>query len=145
MTMTETLNKAFLLFFLAACAFQDRRSEKISIILALAGGLSAILCRIFSGRTAFAEIAMGLAPGLFLGLVCALSSGAIGWGDAAMAAVCGLYLGCSGCIVLLLISMAVCAIVAAVLLLSRRKAWKDQMPFAPFLLAGFVLMEVFNL
>ena len=145
MNMTETVYKAFMLAFLAACAFQDRKYGRISLILAGAGGLTALLCRIISGQTVFTDILVSFIPGVLLALIAFASSQAIGFGDAAMAAVAGLFLGCSGCVLLLLISLAICAAASAALVILRKKTWKDQMPFAPFMLAGYVLMEVISI
>mgnify|MGYP000330213919 CR=1 FL=1 len=85
-----------------------------------------------------------LLPGLYGALAgavvfCAIvlaSRGGMGFGDVKMAAVMGLFLGWRALPVALFVAFVAGGLVAAALLLTRRKQRKDALPFAPFLALG---------
>ena len=145
MNMIETLRQAAMLLFLAGCAFEDLKHGKIRIALIAAGALAAMACRIISGRLSASELITCLIPGLVLMLISAASSQAIGLGDSFMAAVTGLFAGWGECIILLFTAFGSAVLFSAALIFMKKKKWKDQIIFAPFILAGYVFLEVMNI
>ena len=63
----------------------------------------------------------------------------IGGGDEKMALLLGLMLGMSGVLTALLCAIFAGGIVASVLLLSRRRGRKDEIPYGPFLALGGIV------
>ena len=74
---------------------------------------------------------------LFFFAIYALSRGAaMGFGDVKLAFFMGLFLGWPNILVALFSAFFLGALVGIFLVLSRKKEWKSQVPFGPFLIAG---------
>lgn len=71
-------------------------------------------------------------------IIAALSGGGIGAGDIKLVSALGLMCGVEVLCRTLLLGMIVCALTACVLLAARKKTRRDGIPFAPFLLLGYV-------
>ncbi len=83
---------------------------------------------------------LGLLTGgiLFL-LVYFLSRGGVGMGDVKLMGVVGWYVGIGGIMPTVFLTVMVSAIYSIILLLLKKIGWKEEIPFAPFVLAGTVL------
>jgi len=81
-------------------------------------------------------VAGGLAGALLLFLVVLLSRGGMGMGDVVLAGLLGLMVGFPLVFIALFVGIVVGGLVAAVLLITRRKGRKDMLPFGPFLCVG---------
>lgn len=83
---------------------------------------------------------LGLLTGgiLFL-LVYFLSRGGVGMGDVKLMGVVGSYVGIGGIMPTVFLTVMVSAIYSIILLLLKKIGWKEEIPFAPFVLAGTVL------
>ena len=83
--------------------------------------------------------------GLFFGAIVFLSRGrAMGMGDVKLAAAAGLLFGWADVGLAIIIAFVVGGIVGAFTLLLKKKTMRDKLPFAPFLVLGFVITFFFG-
>lgn len=99
---------------------------------ALLSGQDGAIGYAVSAGMACAVCAVGLV------IASALSGGGIGAGDVKLVSALALMVGVTVICRTLFFGMTLCALTAAGLLASRKKTRKDGVPFAPFLLFGFV-------
>ena len=78
--------------------------------------------------------------GLVLVIADRLSKGGVGAGDTKLIAAIGFISGAYTVITVMTLALIVCAIVALVLLLTKKKTVKGDVPFGPFVFIGFALM-----
>lgn len=87
----------------------------------------------------------GIVSLLFLLLMSKVTRGGIGYGDVKLFGALGFLCGVRAVLYTLMISFFLCAIVSAVLLLSKKKGLKDGLPMGPFIWLGFALTVIFGL
>lgn len=80
-----------------------------------------------------------LAGGGMLLLVHFISKGGIGMGDVKLLGVIGAYVGISGIMPITFLAVLVSAVYSIVLLIRKKIKLKEEIPFAPFVLAGTLL------
>jgi len=139
--MAQLISEATLLFFLALAGWIDRKDLMLPVMLPAAGALAGALINILTGQKSLWDIAAGTATGLVMLLIGYASRQALGYGDGLLMAAAGTFLGGTGTVVLLLCSLLVAAVASMALLAAKKKGRKDRIAFAPFVLAGFVLMK----
>ena len=144
MIMADKAAQAILLVFFGICAVQDIRHKRISLILLCCGSGAGIIFRAVSGRFTVTGILCDLLPGAVMFLISFLSRQALGYADSFMITAAGIFLGWQKCVSILIISLLCCMAVSACLLCMKKMKWRDELAFAPFLLAGSVLWEVMN-
>jgi leader peptidase (prepilin peptidase)/N-methyltransferase len=83
--------------------------------------------------------AAAIAGGFFWLLVAGTKGRAMGGGDVKLAFAMGLILGAQGTAVGLLVAFNTAALVGVVLIVSKLKGRKDQIPFGPYLVGGTVV------
>ena len=83
-------------------------------------------------------IGMLLGGGMFL-LAHFLSRGGVGMGDVKLFAVIGWYVGGSSVMPLVFLTAVVSAVYSIVMLILKKVKLKEEIPFAPFVLAGTIL------
>lgn len=98
----------------------------------------------FSGMVSSHEIiltiASSLGASLFFFLIWFFSKGmAMGFGDVKLALLIGLLLGFPNTIVALFLGFLLGAIIGSIMVLLKRKGFKSEVPFAPFLIAGTLI------
>jgi len=77
-----------------------------------------------------------LAPLFFLAIYLLSRGRWLGFGDVKLAILMGLFLGWPNILIALFCAFFLGALVGVSLVLSGKKAWKSQVPFGPFLIAG---------
>lgn len=87
-------------------------------------------------------LAAGIAGGFFLSLVFFSRGRWMGWGDIKMACFMGLLLGWPNILVALMLSFVLGGIIGLGLILTKKKVFKSQIPFGPFLSAA-TLISIF--
>ena len=135
----EQIFDAVMILFLAILAYQDIRTGMMNVIVIGICGASGLAVRLISG-SGLKDILPGTAVGLAVLILAYVSRQAVGYGDGLVLTASGLYLGLTDNIILLLVSMILCAVTSVILIISGIKKTKDRIPFAPFMLAGYVLM-----
>ena len=68
-----------------------------------------------------------------------ISKGGIGMGDIKLFAVVGSYMGSGSILAVIFLTVMASAAYSAVMLLFKKVKWKEEIPFAPFILVGTVL------
>lgn len=136
----EIIINGILLLFLAAAAWEDMKTGGITVILLASGAMAGVLARIITGHTEVPDMAVGAGIGLVLLIISFGSRQALGYGDGLLLAVSGICLGGMKNLILLLISLVMAALCSAFLVMTGKKKSRDRIPFAPFVLGGFVLM-----
>ena len=136
---TDQLGSAVLIMFLAVLAYEDIRKETMNLVVITVCGASGAALKLISGAGVM-DILPGTAVGLLLLALSFASRQAIGYGDGLVFTASGIYLGLTGNIVFLLVSLILGAIASALLIAIKVKRKNDRIPFAPFMLAGYVLM-----
>ena len=128
------------LFLLGGNALWDMKKQEIQPhltgVLALAGFL---LC--FWEEEALLTYGPGLGLGLCLVGLSVLGQGAVGLGDGFLLMALGLLLPWEDTLLSLLWGSLYCALAGGILLL-RHHHKGERLPFAPFLLAGFLVMSL---
>ena len=139
--MVEMITESTLLLFLALAGWIDRKNLMLPAWLLAVGALAGVLINLLTGQRPLWDIAAGTGIGLVMLLIGYASRQALGYGDGLLMAAAGTYLGGTGTLVLLLCSLLAAAITSMALLAAKKKGRKDRIAFAPFVLAGFVLMK----
>lgn len=88
------------------------------------------------------DILVGLASG-FLLLIGKAFKSEVGWGDIKLMVVMGLYLGAKYTFSMLFYSVFASFIFAIGALITKKMTLKDAIPFAPFVLAGYIMAMIF--
>lgn len=87
----------------------------------------------------------GIVTLLYLLLMAKITRGGIGYGDVKVFGAIGFLCGIGIVLYTLIISFFMCAIVSAMLLLSKRKGIKDSLPMGPFIWLGFAATVMLGL
>lgn len=132
------MEQVCVLSFLGINSYLDIRKGEISLWAAAAYMLLSVPYLIFC-RQRLMLLTAGVLPGLLLLCVGKISGGALGMGDGLMVLVAGVYMGIWKTLELITVAALLAAVWAGVLLLARKKGGKSRFPFAPFLLAAYVL------
>lgn len=136
------VQKVVLLGILGIAAWQDWRKKKVSAYLLVGSGFAGLLCYGCFRQITAAEMLLGAAVGvvvLFMGLI---TGEKIGYGDGAMVFVCGIFLGFAANLELLCIALFLVELAALFLIAVKRKGRRYQIPFIPFLLAGYLFLLI---
>lgn len=134
-----------LLGYLTIETRRDIRERQISVRNTLFLAIVMIICRMGKAFLTGALIeemlflAKGVLPGVFLILLGAVTRQAIGYGDGLLLLACGLCLGGEMAGILLLTGLFLLFPVSLSLLLCGKAQRKTQLPFAPFLLAAYLI------
>ena len=138
--MTQSILNVLLLIFLFLAAVSDVRCREVSLILVGAAFLSGLLLRVVLEKCSFWEILFGCIPGCAMLLLSWLTKQAVGFGDSALLVSTGVFLGVLKTLFLLGLSFLAAGIFAAVLLIVKKKKRKEELPFLPFLMTGYVAL-----
>lgn len=134
--------KCALLTLLGILAWEDCKTKTISAALAISGLAAGFPISILSGSISLWEIIAGCAVGGVMMLPAVFGKGGIGLGDGLAVAACGAWLGFYRNVLLLAISLLFMAVFGGTLMVLKKAGRKDELPFMPFLLAGYIFMEV---
>lgn len=130
--------------FLGMCSWHDIRTKKIPLQLLLFGfglGLINTILQLSSSKRSLWEALLCLLPGTALFLYSKAVNGKLGMGDGWMILTMGLFLGFEGCIALLAAGCFLTIATALPLLIFKKIKKDTQLPFAPYLLAAFLIMK----
>ncbi len=136
------LQNTLILGFFSISAFQDYRNRKINIYFLLTGGIIGLLFHLYSMELSIIEILLGMGIGmmiLFLGL---WSGGSVGRADGMILVVSGIFLGFEKNVEVFVMGLFLAGITSLFLSVIRRKGRTYRIPFAPFLLVGYLFVMV---
>ena len=123
------IQKIILLAILAMFAYQDWKTQKLSVYLLLASGIIGLVCHLCIRQLTMSELLLGAAVGIAMLGIGFLTREKVGYGDGALVAVCGIFLA------LILLELT-----ALFLIVVRKKGRRYRIPFCPFLLAGYLVI-----
>lgn len=137
------LQNTLILGFFSISAFQDYRNRKINIYFLLTGGIIGLLFHLYSMELSIIEILLGMGIGmmiLFFGLWSGWKCRACRWNDSGGSA--GIFLGFEKNVEVFVMGLFLAGITSLFLSVIRRKGRTYRIPFAPFLLAGYLFVMV---
>jgi leader peptidase (prepilin peptidase)/N-methyltransferase len=128
--------KVCLLSFLTFSAWTDIRKREIYIVNFLFFGAAGIIIN----YEVFKEIFWGIGPGIIFLVLSKITKGAVGRGDGLLIIVTGMYLGFTKNLILLMLSLLLASCFGIAIFFVKSFQLKIKLPFAPFLLAGFICL-----
>lgn len=133
----ELIIQTVLLLFLAAGAYMDFRTKKVSGRFLLAFFIACVVCVIYMKDYDNPWRYIGFLAGIIFCVLSYLSRQAIGLGDAVIFAILGFALGIYDMLLVLFFAFCLTAVIGIVLLIFKRIGRKTQIPFLPFLFVAY--------
>lgn len=130
-----------LLAILVYAAWKDKQCKSIPYYLPAIGIAIALLCRLLEGlplTETLPIVCQALLPGCFLLLTAFFTGQKVGYGDGLMVLVVGVFTNVTYCILSLMFGLCVSCLFAMFYLVLKKVKMKDQIPFLPFLLIGYI-------
>ncbi len=141
--------------------------DALTIIITLLGGASAIIIATgdvplftlipgtflgdyafvfsFTDNLWFARLFAAFVGGAFFSSIILLSRGkAMGWGDAKLIMAIGILIGWPDALLVMIIAFIIGAIVGMIMLVGKKKKFKDALPFGPFIALGVMMVVYFG-
>lgn len=133
----ELLLKIGLGILLAALAIEDIRCKRISSVKLVAGFLLAIgLC--LAERHSAGEIVTGVFLGIAFLTISWITQEKLGMGDSLMIGILCVGLGGIRGMIAIICALFIAGLFSAVMLMGRKYTLKSNLPFIPFLFAGYI-------
>lgn len=139
--MTD-IRYVLLLGILAYATWKDMQQKSIPYYLPVIGIAVALLCRLIEGlpmTETWSVVCQSLLPGCFLLLTAFFTGQKVGYGDGLMVLALGVFTNMTYCVLSLMFGLCVSCFFAMFYLACKKAKMKDQIPFLPFLLVGYVL------
>lgn len=131
------MKEAIVLVFLGINAWTDLRSRQVSAAAIGSFGLGALVWRIYTGQIS-PELLVPAGIGCLFLALSIWTKGAVGFGDGLLILALGAALEMDDFLAALLTGLLISALWSGILLSVFRKGKKTEIPFAPFLLLGYV-------
>ena len=132
------------LFMLTFFSYTDIKNRTVPVPGIVIFSAAAFLSFVPGSGLTLLQAAGGALTGLVFLVISFLTKGEIGSGDGLVIALTGIYLGFWKNAELLVCALFMCAIYSLVLVVVSRKSKRYEVPFVPFMLAGYVLMLGFG-
>lgn len=129
-----------LLAFLFIAAMADLKTLRLNFVFLCVSFTCGFALQTLSGELSPVQIFGGATLGAAAGVISFFSRGAVGAGDAFAVAVCGVWLGFTQGAVLVMCALLFMAVFGIVMVALKKVRLKDSLPFAPFLLAGYIAL-----
>ncbi len=136
----------FIYFF--AASIYDVKDREIPLFISAAAACLLFAIRLYfvcRSEMAIQTAFLGVAIGIALLIISVLSKGEIGAGDGILFIVSGFVFGFYENGVLLFVSLAFAAIAGGVLIVVKRVGRKYELPFAPFVFAGYGVICIWKM
>ena len=127
--------------FLTIQVFWDIKTKKLPFIVTLVGCITGFFFMCIQKEVSMFSM-VSFVPAVVCFLFAKVSKEAIGYGDVFLICMLGFYYSITEIIIICQIAFTITAIIALVLLIFFRKKKSYEIPFAPFLLMGFLIEEV---
>ncbi|MCQ2506545.1 MAG: prepilin peptidase [Lachnospiraceae bacterium] len=128
-----------ILAFLAIASFIDIKRKSLNAIFLDLSVLSIFILSFFFSNQEPLQVVLGLIPGLVMLFASFLTKGAIGIGDAILILGLGAFLVILRVLVVLTVASLLSLIIASIIWF-KTKNGKKEIPFVPFLLAGYLVV-----
>ncbi len=140
----EILTAAVIFIGLVVLSIQDIKTKRIGIIPILAMMLILIVFARMRD-TGIKELVLGILPGAAAALISVITRGKIGMGDALLIIALGIGCGFDMTLEIWMASLLLGAVVGIAMLALKKANRKTELPFVPFLLVGFTVLEAVSL
>ena len=119
--------------------------DKLNLIILIMGIIFKVTSMVVFKESAFIDSVLGFAigGGLFL-LIAIVTNGAMGGGDIKLTAALGVWFGVKGIILISLLSFILGAVISVILLVTKIKGRKDEVPFGPFICISAILAILYS-
>lgn len=134
------LQNTLVLGFFSISAYQDFRNKKINIYFLLTGAIIGLLFHLYSMEFDIIEILFGMGIGIMILLYGFLLGGGVGLADGMILIVSGIFLGFEKNMEVFVAGLFLSGITSLFLSVIKRKGRTYRIPFAPFLLAGYLFV-----
>ncbi|MCF0230332.1 MAG: prepilin peptidase [Parasporobacterium sp.] len=129
-----------ILLFLAYEAFEDIRTGTVNTGAIALCGAAGLIINIITGEPGTYSMLTGTILGGLMVLISFLSREAVGMGDALIMVSLGLTLGYEKAVILTLAAFIMAALCSVCLMVKGYRKKKESIPFAPFLMGGYLLV-----
>ncbi len=123
---------------------EDIRKRTVPVIPMMIWGMAGVLLHLYNGRISYVSMLGGLIPGIVVYVLSILTHEKIGKGDAILLVITGIYMGFWGNIFMLWIGMIMAAVGGVISMTFFKKGKNYELPFVPFLFAGFLMIVLCN-
>ena len=136
------LQNTLMLGFFSISAYQDYRKRKINVYFLLTGGIIGLLFHLYSMEFDIIEILFGMGIGIMILLYGFLLGGGVGLADGMILIVSGIFLGFEKNLEVFIAGLFLVGITSLFLSGIKKKGRTYRIPFAPFLLVGYLFVMV---
>lgn len=125
-------------------AFDDIKTKQVRLAEIIGFGALGLLFNAIYQPHSLLSIFGGVMIGCLIYIYSIVSNEKIGKGDGLIVMVAGLYLGFSETVMLLWISSTLAAVVGTIMVKKHGARMDIELPFVPFLLMGYLLIDIVN-
>ena len=136
------LQNTLMLGFFSISAYQDYRKRKINVYFLLTGGIIGLLFHLYSMEFGIIEILFGMGIGIMILVYGFLLGGGVGFADGMILIVSGIFLGFEKNLEVFIAGLFLVGITSLFLSVIKKKGRTYRIPFAPFLLVGYLFVMV---
>lgn len=145
MDPNKILRFVFVFIVLIIEAVTDFRKKEINIPVLIILAAAAMGMFFLEKDISLMNVLTGFTEGAALVLVSFMTKGQIGIGDGILLAACGLMLGGKDNLVMFFFACLCSAVVSALIMIIKKADKKTKIPFAPFMIPGFLIMVLLSL
>lgn len=139
--MIEVIKICLITGIMVVNSVLDVKNRKISLWLIGILGISGIGFRIWEGTFFTTDTLWGVCVGIIGIIISLLTRGAVGMGDSLTILALGFFLKFNEIVGMVMVSITVTGLLALIMLTVLKKNRKYELPFVPFLLAGFMVIR----
>ncbi len=142
----QEMRQIIALFMLSICAYTDIKEKNIYImpLIISAAGAAAMSAAdalfLQNPAPAVNEILLPAAAGIAVILLVRMKSVHVGIGDGYMTAALGMIIGTGRCFLSVAAGLAAASLYAGAMIIAAKKRLHHRLPFAPFVMAGYMFM-----
>lgn len=136
------LQNTLMLGIFSISAYQDYKKRKINTYFLLTGGIIGLLLHLYSMKLDIVEILFGMGIGVMILFWGFLLGGGVGFADGMILVVSGIFLGFEKNMEVFFSGLFLIGITSLFLSVFKKKGRTYRIPFAPFLLVGYLFVMV---
>lgn len=144
MTIYNFFINIVLTLYLLLCTRSDIKTYTVSLRLSAIAAIILIIVRLIANTGNLPDILLSLMPGILILAVGLITRQSIGYGDGIVFMTTGIGVG-SRYIVLLIFISFILSSFYALFLISKKKSGKTAIPFVPFILSGFIIVNLIKI
>lgn len=138
------LSNIIIIAILAVASLIDIRKKIIPDTLIIIGSIIGIVMLFLNTEITYISVLAGVViVGGILLIISLVSEGALGMGDVKLIACLALFIGLEKLIGTLFVSFIASGLIGLIFLIRSKKNAKKELPFAPFLLLGLLVISLF--